>query len=138
MDSLLILFITTTAQLNLPIGLLESICFVESGHDTSAVKLNDGGSNSLGVCQVKLNTARLLGFRGTAKQLQQPKTNVYYAGLYLTKNLNRYEWDVEMAIAAYNAGTCRYNSKGQIKNRRYVRRVLNVWEQRMLYAHTEH
>ncbi len=136
MNSLALLFITTTAQLGLPTGLLESLCYIESTHDIHAVNHTDGGSASYGVCQVKLDTARLVGFEGTPKQLQEPKANIYYAGLYLKRNIERYGWDMEKAVAAYNAGKCRYNGKGQIKNRKYVNKVFDTWEMRTLYART--
>lgn len=94
-----------------------------------AVNLNDGGSPSHGVCQLKEATARLMGFKGSKKALINPEVNVYYSGKYLRYQLDRYAGDTGKAIAAYNAGTCRYNQRGQTKNRKYVKKVLRAWAQ---------
>lgn len=81
----------------------------------------------MGVCQVKLNTARLMGFHGNAAKLAYPSINIYYAGKYLRHQLDRYQGNVPQAVASYNAGKCRFNKKGLIKNRKYVEKVLNDW-----------
>lgn len=120
--SIMALFVFTTLKLNLPIDLLSSICFIESGHVTSAVNKNDKGSDSVGICQMKHATAKMLGFRGTLVELKQPDINVYYAGLYLKKQLTRYNNNSEKAISAYNAG--RYIKT----NRAYVTAVKDKWK----------
>ncbi len=124
---LVLAFATTTQTLNLPPKLIDSICYVESGHNAKVVNINDGGSPSHGVCQIKLDTARLVGFKGTTKQLMDPKTNIYWAGKYLKHQLRRYDNNIEKAIAAYNAGKHRVNDQGLTKNRKYVNKVLQVW-----------
>lgn len=127
LNTLLLAFTTTTQTLGLPPKLMSAICFVESSHIVSAVNPDDGGSASHGVCQIKLDTARLVGFKGTAKQLMRPKTNVYWAGKYLKKQLRRYNGDVTKAIAAYNAGKYRETEDGLPKNINYVDKVYKVW-----------
>lgn len=122
------LFAATTHAFSLPSGLLSSVCFVESHHDVAAIVANDGGSSSVGVCQMKLATAKMLGFQGTLEQLKAPKMNVKYAGKYLRYQLNRYDGDTIKAIAAYNAGTHMLNRKGLPVNHRYVQAVLAAWE----------
>lgn len=128
MATLMLLFATTTHTFNLPEGLLSSLCYVESGHVVNAISYMDGGkTDSLGICQVKLNTARYMGFKGTAAQLRHnPTYNVYYAGKYLSYQMLRYNGDIPKAVAAYNAGSCPH---GVIKNHKYVSKVFLAWEQ---------
>lgn len=83
--------------------LLHAICLVESGCRQHVTNHSDGGSPSYGPMQIKLTTARYVGFTGTAEQLMQPGTNAHYAAKYLVKKLNRYK-NILMAISAYNAG----------------------------------
>lgn len=125
--ALLLLFIQTTTTFNLPQGLLGGLCFVESSHNIRAMHLNDGGADSVGVCQIKLGTARLLGFKGSARELKVPSVNVYYAGKYLRYQLDRYDGDLRKGVSAYNSGTHRVNEYGQTKNRKYVAKVMQAW-----------
>jgi soluble lytic murein transglycosylase-like protein len=101
---------------------LYGICKVESNLDPSAMHHNDGGEASIGLCQVKLSTARSFGFKGDSKTLSQPGTNAYYAARYLRFLYNKYHnWD--HAIAAYNLGHLKLNKRGLIWNRSYVKKV---------------
>lgn len=125
-----ILFTTVTHTFSLPPGLLSAICFVESGHTVQAMRHNDGGgATSVGACQIKLATARMLGFKGTENELKNPTVNIHYSGKFLRWQLNRYRGDTLKAVAAYNAGTYRTNDQGLIKNRKYVHKVLLAWEE---------
>lgn len=117
------IFISTTLQLGLPANLLSSLCYVESKHDINAIHHDDGTSNSVGVCQIKLKTAKWLGFKGTEKQLMDPKINIYYAGLYLRYQLQRYN-SIERAVISYNKG----NAKG-LTSSRYQATVFKQWRQ---------
>lgn len=127
MVNLAALFLLTTQTLDLPPTLLSAICWVESHHNSLAVNADDGGSASHGICQVKLETAALLGFKGTEKQLSVPKTNILYAGKYLQWQLKRYHSNIPVAVAAYNAGSYHVNKEGQIMNRKYVAKVFDAW-----------
>lgn len=125
--SLFTIFSFVSADFNLPPGMLRALCYVESAHNVNAVHNDDGTSDSLGVCQIKLETAKLLGFKGTKKDLMVPGTNVYYAGKYLHKQLKRYKNNNIKAIAAYNAGTYKKTDSGIVKNKHYVNKVLAAW-----------
>lgn len=121
------IFASVTADLGLPDGLLSALCFVESSHKINAINRNDGVGHSLGICQIKLSTAKMLGYKGTAEKLHKnPKVNAYWAGRYLKRQINRYD-DVNLGIAAYNAGTVRLNDRGEIMNRKYLVKVLKRW-----------
>jgi soluble lytic murein transglycosylase-like protein len=121
MNILTALFIATTIQLNLPKDLLHSLCFIETKHNVKAIAYNDGVSNSYGICQIKLETAKELGFKGDYKKLMLPENNIYYAGLYLQKQINRYN-SVQRGVIAYNRG----NAKGLTKSN-YQVKVYNHW-----------
>lgn len=122
MGYLTMLFLSTTAQLNLPPKLLEAICYVESGHSIHVVHAHDGDSNSIGVCQIKLKTAQWLGFEGTEEDLIEPETNIYYAGLYLKHQLLRYHFSYNRAIIAYNRGHA-----GDLTFTKYSDKVFKQW-----------
>jgi soluble lytic murein transglycosylase-like protein len=108
-------------------ALLSAICWVESGHKVDAINLHDNGSPSLGMCQVKYETARWLGYRGSPRKLWlDPMTNTYYASLYLRWQLRRYRGDAVRAVASYNAGS----ANGEIKNMGYVRKVFRALGER--------
>lgn len=106
--ALTLLFSSISAQFDLPPKLLDSVCYVESRHKPHAVNVDDGGSPSLGLCQVKLKTARWLGFEGDEADLMEPRTNAYYAGKYLAYQLKRYRGDKHRAVTAYNRGNAKF------------------------------
>lgn len=126
MDSILALIFWTQANtFALPPGLLESVCYVETKHDIAAYHPTDGGSPSIGICQVKLQTARSLGYRGTEKGLMEPTTNVFYAAKYLRYQIDRYG-NVERGVVAYNRGNAtRMRSSG------YSTKVMTKWRGRL-------
>ena len=99
----MVLFTTASLQFGLEPGVLESVCWVESRYNVNAIHKNDGGEDSLGLCQIKLSTAQWLGFKGTSRDLMRPKNNIYYAAKYLAYQTNRYNNTVR-GIVAYNMG----------------------------------
>ncbi len=119
------LFLQVDAKLSLPPGLLQSICFVETKHNVNAYHANDGQGNSVGICQIKLKTAQDFGFKGTEKQLMEPKNNIYYAGKYLQHQINRYK-AINKGVIAYNFGHA-----GKYTTTEYQRNVYGVWKNGM-------
>ncbi len=111
----------TSTQFDLPQGLLASVCFIESHHNTQAIHRNDGQGDSLGLCQIKLKTAKFLGFKGTAEQLMEPQINIWYAAKYLSKHYKKYG-NIKKSLIAYNKG----NAKGLIRSE-YSDKVLTNW-----------
>lgn len=108
--------------MNLTVILL-AICHVESSGNHKAVNIFDGGSASYGLCQIKLNTARNLGFRGHITQLWFNKeVNKKYALKYLEWQATRYP-TVEQIIAAYNSGSVKRKKNGKFVNHEYVNKV---------------
>ncbi len=115
------IFLTTSIQMNLPPNLLSSLCYVESKHDIAAIHHDDGNSDSLGICQIKHDTAKWLGFKGSKEELMRPDINIKYAGLYLRYQIKRYN-SVSKAVISYNRG----NAKG-LTTTNYQARVFKQW-----------
>lgn len=118
---------SATVQFELPRGLLVAVCYVESHHKTNAVHKDDGNSPSIGLCQVKLSTARMLGYKGSEKGLINPATNVHFAAKYLAYQFFRYKGDIVKAIASYNSGTYKEVAPGLPINQPYVNKVFKAW-----------
>lgn len=129
MNTLLVAFMSTTAVLGLPPGLLSAMCFVESSHKINAVHYQDGKGDSLGVCQIKEASAAMVGFKGTRKELMNPTLNVYFAGKLLKHQIDRYNGDLRKAVSAYNAGSHRAAPSGLAFNHKYVGKVFTAWSE---------
>lgn len=125
--ALVLLFIAQTQASGLPTGLQSALCYVESGHRPKVSKVENDGTKSLGECEIKLSTARMMGFTGTEKQLMNPKVNIKYSAKYLKYQIDRYKGDIYKAIAAYNSGTFHKDHNKQARNHVYVERVLKAW-----------
>jgi soluble lytic murein transglycosylase-like protein len=124
-----LLFLTTSLSLGLPPFLLDSVCWQESRHNPKAYRAHDGNSTpSYGICQIKLKTARHMGYQGRARDLMSPTVNIYWAGRYLRYQLKRYKGNVTRALVAYNSGRSKtkhgnsYSSK-VLKRYRYLKQA---------------
>jgi len=104
---------------NIPRPVLRSLCWAESSFNPAPPLKDDGGSFSHGLCQLKLRTARHMGFKGKSVLLRDPAINAQFAAKYLRYQLDRYNNDWVKAISAYNAG--RYVSG----NVNYVSKVVS-------------
>lgn len=108
-----------------------SVIKVESNFKTSAVSV-DKGRRHLGLMQICTATARSVGFRGTEAELWSWKTNIHYGTKYLKYQLFRYNYNMQDAIAAYNAGTA-FRKKDEYINQKYVDSVMityNMYQRR--------
>jgi len=104
--------------------LLRAVIVVESGFDPDA--LSKAGAR--GLMQLMPATARAYGVRDAA----DPSQNVHAGARYLRDLLNRYENDLELVLAAYNAGEAAVERYGRTippfkETRRYVPKVLRVY-----------
>jgi soluble lytic murein transglycosylase-like protein len=83
---------------------LLAVCWTESNH-RNVISPVDGAGASYGICQVQLATARTLT-KGklTPVDLMKPAVNATYAARYLRKLIDRYNGDLNCALAAYNLG----------------------------------
>lgn len=115
----------TARKLNLRPALLHAVVMVESAYDAQA-RSNKG---AIGLMQLMPDTARRYGVRDR----HDPAANVDGGARYLRDLLEAFENDVELAVAAYNAGENAVVQYGnQIppfpETRSYVRKVLGYYE----------
>jgi soluble lytic murein transglycosylase-like protein len=63
-----------------------------------------GKGGAIGLMQIKLSTARGLGYSGTAEGLRDPNTNLTYAVKYLAGAYRAAKGDLKRAMAYYASG----------------------------------
>lgn len=117
-----ILAVAKTVKVSGP--LLLAICTHESGlHNT--VRPQDGHSPTYGICQVKLETAQMLGYKGNADNLMVPEINIYWAAQYVKYQTERYGDDWCKIVSAYNSGSFTESKRlpGKPRNLAYVQSV---------------
>lgn len=107
----------------LPVELLDSIAAVESGYNSRAVS----PKGAIGLMQLMPETAAALEADPT-----DPAQNVDAAARYLRELLERYDYGLYRALAAYNAGPGAVDRHGWIPPYRetqlYVQRVAERFE----------
>lgn len=106
-------------------ALLLAICTTES-HLKNVKVPHDGGSPSYGICQIKYDTAKMLGFKGKPDDLMIPTINAEYAAKYLAYQVSRYGSDNWCVLSAsYNAGSFNESTThiGHPRNLKYVKKV---------------
>ena len=110
-------------QYNLDPMLVSAVIEVESGFDPSAVSTR----GAVGLMQVLPETAALVGFPEAA----DPATNLEAGCRYLAWLLDSFGGDVELALAAYNAGPGAVRRWGTIppyrETRAFVARVADSY-----------
>ena len=110
-------------EVGVPADLLYGICQAESRLKPNEYVFSDGGigNHAIGMCQVLVETAKELGLRDdrchddfryraaernhSGCKLFGPYTNAKAAARYLLRQINRYNGDLNKAIAAYNTGS---------------------------------
>jgi soluble lytic murein transglycosylase-like protein len=97
------------AQANgVPVELVHRVIVRESRYNASLV----GRGGTIGLMQIKLATARGLGYTGTAEGLRDPDTNLAYAVKYLAGAYRAAGGNHDRAVAYY-AGGYYYAAKRQ-------------------------
>ncbi len=87
----------------LEVALLQGLVAAESGGRADAISRAD----AIGLCQLQLPTAQDLVGQGrvlTVEELRAPALNLELGARYLARQLTRFDGDVALALAAYNAG----------------------------------
>lgn len=83
---------------------------------------------AVGLTQVMPATAAWLGGKG---DLTDPDSNLELGALYLSRMIDRFDGDLELALAAYNAGPTNVLRYGGVppfrETRSYVRKVLSIY-----------
>ena len=111
------------AQYRLDGLLLAAVVEAESGYDPRAVSPR----GALGLMQLMPSTAAHYG----ATEAADPRANVRAGARYLRDLLRRFDDDLELALAAYNAGPAAVARYGGVppfrETTRYVDRVLRIY-----------
>src|SRR6201992_3386847 len=93
--------IATHAKANLvPETLVHRVIVRESKYQASLL----GSGGAIGLMQIKLATARSLGYTGTAEGLRDPATNLMYGIKYLAGAFRAANGDHDRAVHYYAAG----------------------------------
>jgi len=118
---------------NIDFELLQALIATESGFDTEAVS----PKGAIGLMQIMPATARRYGLEGDRKhalekKLTDPKTNIKTGTRYLRDLINMFPGQLELALAAYNAGEGAVQRAGnQIPNyketQNYVKTVMQLY-----------
>lgn len=113
-------------------SLLLAICTHESGLKNVYLH-HDGGSPTYGICQIKYDTAKMVGFQGEAKDLMVPSINAQWAAAYLKFQKARYAGDWMKSTAAYNSGTYLESKKvpGCPRNLKYLKHVQKKLDEKL-------
>jgi soluble lytic murein transglycosylase-like protein len=108
------------AQHGVPYRLARAVVQVESSFRANVT----GGAGEIGLMQIKLATARGMGYKGTRKQLYNPATNLYWGMKYLGKAHRLAGGSTCGTILKYNAG---HGAKRMNPvSRRYCNRVSRI------------
>jgi soluble lytic murein transglycosylase-like protein len=105
------------AQANgVPVVLVHRVIMRESRYNSSLV----GRGGTIGLMQIKLATARGLGYTGTAEGLRDPDTNLTYAVKYLAGAYRAANGDHNRAVGYYASG---YYYAAKRQRREHVRHL---------------
>lgn len=121
---------------DIDIALLQALVATESGFDAGVVS----SQGAVGLMQLMPATARRLGLKGDKqatlqRKLTDPGLNLQTGSRYLRYLINLFPGQIELALAAYNAGEGTVNragnSLGNLKKgtRRYVQTVMHLYGQ---------
>ena len=107
---------------NMDEELIRAVIQVESGWKQDAVSIK----GAMGLMQLMPRTAAMLGVDNAF----DPKQNIEGGVKYLAQLTDKYNGDVEKALAAYNAGPSRVDNAGGApfpETERYVRNVMALY-----------
>lgn len=110
------------------IDLLKAVAKVESNYNTNATS----SAGAKGIMQLMPATAKSLGVTNA----YDPKQNIMGGARLLASHLQKYNGDISLALAAYNAGSNAVDSYGGIppysETQNYVSKVLNYYNKELV------
>ncbi len=102
-----------------PLTLLKAVAKAESNYNANAVS----AAGAQGVMQLMPATAKSLGVDNPF----DARSNIMGGAKYISQKLNQYDGDVELALAAYNAGSGNVAKYGGVppftETRNYIKRI---------------
>ncbi len=120
-------------QHSIDFELLQAVIATESGFDARAVSQR----GALGLMQITPQMAQQYGLQGTpsaplAQRLLEPRTNIALGSRYLRDLLGQFGGQLELALAAYNAGPGAVERAGKRvpdypETQNYVKTVLQIY-----------
>ncbi len=100
-----------------PYELVDAVMFVESRYKKRA----RGAAGEVGLMQIMPPTARLLGFKGTKQQLEDPENNIRLGTNYLAAAWRKGGKDICTAVMKYRAG--HGESRFSVRSVEYCKKV---------------
>ena len=105
------------------VKLLKCIAYAESNFRADATS----GSGAMGIMQLMPKTAEGLGVRDA----YDPQQNILGGAKYISIQLERFDGNIEYALAAYNAGPNRVQEYGGVppfeETQNYVKKIMNLY-----------
>ena len=121
---------SASKRFNVDADLISSVIAIESNYNPKAVSRR----NARGLMQLIPGTASRFG----VQNIFDPRENIDAGTRYLGELLHRYDDDLILALAAYNAGPQRVEKYGRVppfpETMSYVRRVKRSYDLRKLSA----
>ena len=120
-DELNSYFKEAAEKYNIDVKLLKSVAFTESGFRSNATSK----CGAMGIMQLMPSAAKQYG----ARDPYDPKQNIMAGAKILSTFLKRYDGDVEMTLAAYNAGPGNVKKAGGVPEytKGYISKVLKYY-----------
>jgi soluble lytic murein transglycosylase-like protein len=103
----------------IPVGLANAVIRIESNYNAKIVH-----AGNYGLMQIKLATARSLGFAGSAAALLDPDTNLRFGLRYLAGAYQQAEGDVCRTVMKYQSGHLAFRMTAA--NRIYCQKVKSL------------
>ena len=103
-----------------PEALVHRVIVCESRYQPDLV----GRGGTIGLMQIKLSTARSLGYTGTAEGLRDPETNLTYAVKYLAGAFRAANGDHSRAMGYYASGYYEAAKRQRLEHGRHPEPVL--------------